>query len=149
MRVALLFFVFVLAGACADPAPKISTDALPDGVYEVLAVESDREALPSADEGTRVLVFDRQFLADGDELPPEYVLLRIQGHAPLALAKPPAAGEAHGRPALLLNLDEDAGKALQALTTRAKRAAVVVNDTIVTVHRIRVPIEGGGLQVSC
>ena len=32
---------------------------------------------------------------------------------------------------------------------RADRAAVIVGGQVVTVHRIRVPIEGGKLQVSC
>ena len=141
--------LLLLACACADRGPVAQSDALADGVYEVLAIEGDRDALPAPDAGTRVLIFDRQFIAGGSELPPEYVLLRVAGHAPLDLAESPSRGETGGRPVLLLTLRPEAGETLTALTSKAERAAVVVDGAIVTVHRIRVPIEGGRLQVSC
>ncbi|MHC4940733.1 MAG: hypothetical protein ACYTHK_17470 [Planctomycetota bacterium] len=124
--------------ACAAP--------LPNGVYEVRASGAEP---PAADAQSRVLVFDRQFIRGGDEIPPEYVLLDTTGYAPLDLAEPPEQAEVNGRAVLLLTLTPDAGRALTELTTHAERAAVVVGGEVVTVHRVRVPIEGGRLQVSC
>ena len=149
MRHGLCLFLVVCVCACSGPDHDPRTDALADGVYEVLAADDDPSALPSGGAGTRVLVFDRQFIDGGSALPPEHVLLRIEGHAPLDLTAPPTTSEANGRPVLLLTLDAEAGRSLEALTSRAERAAVVVGGTIVTVHRIRTPIEGGRLQVSC
>ena len=149
MRTYLPLLLFLCTCACGEPEPVSRPEALEDGVYEVLAVGGDRDALPAADADARVLTFDRQFIAGGAELAPEYVLLRVPGHAPLELAQPPTEGEANGRPVLLLSLKPEAAKALTALTSKARRAAVVVDGTIVTVHGIRVPIEGGLLQVSC
>jgi hypothetical protein len=145
----LLPLVFALACACADSSPAPTPVALPDGVYEVLAVEGDRAALPAPGPETRVLIHDRKYLRGGSEEPPDYLLLRVPGYAPLDLARPPTQGMTEGRPVLLLALEEDAGKALTELTSRAERAAVVIGGDVVTVHRIRVPIEGGHLQISC
>ncbi len=149
MRLCLSLVLLAGACGCSDPEPVPPPAALKDGVYEVLAVEGDPGALPTPDAETRVLTYDRQFIAGGSQLAPEYVLLRVRGHAPLELAKPPTEGEADGRPALLLTLRPEAGKTLAALTSKASRAAVVIGGTIVTLHRVRAPIEGGRLQVSC
>ncbi len=149
MRTLAILLLFLTSCGRPATAPDAPAADLEDGVYEVLAVASEKGELPTPDEDTRVLVFDGNFIVGGSDLPPEHVLLRVAGHAPLALAKPPTPGESGGRAVLLLSLTPEAGKALETLTTTAKRAAVVVNGTIVTVHRIRVPIVGGGLQVSC
>jgi hypothetical protein len=145
----LLLLLFASLGACADPDTVETPDGLADGVYEVLAVEREREALPAERPDTRVLVHDHRYVQGGSEQAPDYVLLRLPGYAPLDLARPPAPGESEGRPVLLLNLEPAAGKALEDLTSRAEHAAVVIGGQVVTVHRIRVPIEGGMLQVSC
>lgn len=149
MRTYSLLFLLVCLVGCADSQPVTQEAALEDGVYEVLAVERDRASLPKPDADARILVFDRQFIKGAEDMPPAYLLLRVSGHAPLDLAKPPTQGEANGRAMLLLNLKPEAAKTLQTLTSKAERAAVVVGGQVVTVHRIRVPIEGGGLQVSC
>ena len=149
MRTYLLLCLLVCLVACADPAPRPTPPPLPNGIYEVLAVEREPGALPTPNADTRVLPFDRRFIDGGLEMPPAYVLVRTAGYAPLDLAKPPTEGDANGRAVLLLNLKPEAGKRLEQLTTTAKRAAVVIGGDIVTVHGIKVPIEGGGIQVSC
>ena len=149
MARALTSILFLFLCGCAEPDAEITPDPLPDGVYEVLAVEAEASALEADGPGTRVLPFDHAFLRGGEEEPVEFVLLRTEGAAPLDLAEAPTSSTMGDRPVLLLRLDEPAGAALKALTARARRAAVVVNGAIVTVHRIRVPIEGGRLQVSC
>ena len=136
-----VFFALLFAVGCAAP--------LPNGVYEVRGTTPFEPELPAADAQTRVLVFDRQFIRGGTEIPPEYVQLNTSGFAPLDLAEPPEQAEMDGRAVLRLTLKPDAGRALAELTARADRAAVVVGGEIVTVHRVRVPIEGGRLQVSC
>lgn len=135
--------LLILLTGCATGSP------LADGVYEVRAVEPTTDALPAAGPHEQVLLFDRQFLRDAESIPPAYVLVRRSGYAPLILAKPPTPGERNGRDTLLLTLTPEAGSALTALTSRADRAAVIVDGAIVTVHRVREPIEGGRLQVSC
>jgi len=145
----LLMLLAVLLLACGGPEPLGGSDAPPDGVYEVLAVEREAGALPAADAESRVLLHDRRYVRGGADLPPDHVLLRLPGFAPLELAQPPEHGETDGRPALLLTLTPSAGQALTDLTTRARHAAVVIGGQVVTVHRIRTPIEGGTLQVSC
>ena len=49
----------------------------------------------------------------------------------------------------MITLEPEAGRALETLTGRIDQAALVVQGQIVTVHRVRVPIEGGKLQVTC
>ena len=141
-------FLLALACGCGEPSPA-APSALANGIYEVVASASDEATLSAATSDTRVLVFDRRFLRGGTAEPAEYVQLRTVGYAPLDLAEAPKSSEANGRPALLLTLQPDAGAALTKLTTRAKRAAVVIGGQVVTVHGIKVPIEGGKLQVSC
>jgi len=143
----LLPLLAVLLVGCAGPEPQ--SDELPDGVYEVLAVERDAADLPAADAESRVLLHDRRFVQGGAEVPPDHVLVRLPGFAPLELAEAPTPGQADGRPVLLLTLSPAAGQALTELTTRAEHAAVLIGGQVVTVHRIRAPIEGGTLQVSC
>lgn len=147
IRFHALLLIVLLAG-CGQPTHAPSA-ALADGVYEVLAVETDRAKLAGEAPGTRVLPFDHAYLRDAAERPVEFVRLRIEGAAPLDMAEAPTEGTLGDRPVLLLTLTPSAGEALEHLTTTARRAAVVVDGAIVTVHRIRIPIEGGRLQVSC
>ena len=150
LALTLLGLALALAPGCGDPSPPPrDAAALPDGVYEVLAVAPTPAELPAGGPDSRVLPFDHAYLQGGAELPPEHVLLRTIDAAPLDLAEAPSEGAMGGRPVLLLTLEAEAGAALERLTAKAKRAAVVVDGRIVTVHRIRVPIEGGRLQVSC
>jgi hypothetical protein len=135
--------ILFLAAGCAASRP------LADGVYEVRAVMPTADALPRAGADERVLLFDRQFLREGEAMRPAHVLVRTTGFAPLTLAAPPVEGEANGRAVLQVTLTPEAARALTRLTSRADRAAVIVDGAIVTVHRVRVPIEGGQLQVSC
>ena len=147
---ALRFLAVLLAGACVcgcrgtSPPP-----ALDNGIYEVLAAAPDPARLPAPDADTRVLVFDRQFVRGGSEIPPEHVLVRIPGHAPLDLARKPEVTGGKESPRLNLQLRPAAADALTKLTTRARRAAVIIDGKVVSVHGIKVPIEGGALQVSC
>ncbi len=145
----LLLLLFAVLGACADGDSVGTPDELADGVYEVLAVHRERAPLSGEGPDTRVLVHDHRYVQGGADEAPDYVLLRLPGHAPLDLARPPTPGEADGRPVLLLTLEPEAGQALEDLTSRAEHAAVVIGGRVATVHRIRVPIKGGTLQVSC
>ena len=145
-RILLVALVLLLAACGTQPA---APTPLADGVYEVLAVEPDAHRLEPITPGTRIVPFDHAYLRGGAERPVEYVLLRERGAAPLDLAKAPQQSTMGDRPVLLITLTTSAGEALEALTAKAERAAVVVDGAIVTMHRIRVPIEGGRLQVSC
>lgn len=143
----LLGLLLALSG-CNTPSEP-ATPPLADGVYEVIASAAEASGLPRVTADTRALIFDRQFVRDGAAEPPEHLLIRVTGHAPLELAEPPTTSEANGRRSLLLTLREEAGQALQELTTHATRAAVIVDGQVVTAHGIRTPIVGGKVQVSC
>ena len=64
---------------CAGPEPSAPAAVLENGVYEVLATGAHPSDLRPGGADTRVLILDRQFIAGGDEVPPEHVLLRVRG----------------------------------------------------------------------
>jgi len=146
VRRSLLLLPLLLAVACGGPDPE---EPLPDGIYEVLAVAPYRAGLPHRGPDDRALVHDRKYVAAEPAPPPEYLLLRVKGHVPLDLAAAPRTDDDSGRPRLLLDLDEEAAEALTELTTRARRAAVVIGGDVVTMHSIRAPIRDGHLQITC
>lgn len=147
-RTLLFGMVFVLS-ACGTKEVTHTDSVLPDGIYEVVASAASADALPSASSDTRVLRYDRRFVQGGDEVPPDYLLVRLSGFAPLDLAEPAKPSEMNGRPVLLLALESEASAALTALTTHAKAMAIVIGGEVTSSHRVREPLRGGRLQVSC
>jgi len=140
----LLLTVLALVG-CND-APD---QRLVQGVYEVVSVVEDPGALPLAGPGERWFPYAPSAVEDGA---PQRFLLREDGAVPLDLARNPLYSEdEEGRKQIALTLTPKAGSALADLTRRlvGGRAAVVIGGVVVSFHKIRQPILGNSIVISC
>jgi hypothetical protein len=155
----LLTAVLFLAGGFAEtalagmPPGKVGRHATPpDGVYLVLRESGDADSLTPLAAGEFLTVYTREFVAPADREPPTFLVIHTRPDVPLTLAgTPKLSRDEQGKGRLLLQLQGEAAAALEAVTRehQGRLAATFIGGKVATVHKIRMVIEGGGLQVSC
>lgn len=142
--------LYVLDLQAAGLAARDSGDpaALADGLY---AVERDAPTAEGAEvPGCRVLEYD-QSVASGEPMAPQYLALRTSPFVPLILEMPPDAHtQDDGRTYLTVTLAPQYVKLLEDFTREhvGGRVAIVVDGSVVTMHKVRTPIAGGRLQIT-
>ena len=144
LRAYFLLAALALAG-CSD-APEQLVER---GVYEVVSVVEEPATLPAAGPGERWFPYAPSAVDDG---PPRRFLLREDGAVPLELARDPVYSEdEEGRKQIALTLTPEAGSALADLTRRlvGGRVAVVIGGEVISFHKVREPILGNGVVISC
>jgi hypothetical protein len=130
---------------CSD-APEQQVES---GVYEIVLVVEEPGTLPTAGPGERWFPYAPSAVDDG---PPRRFLLRVDGAVPLELARDPVYSEdEEGRKQIALTLTSEAGSALADLTRRlvGRRAAVVIGGEVISFHKVRQPILGNVVVISC
>jgi preprotein translocase subunit SecD len=127
------------------------TKKRPDGVYAVLRDSTEeKEVLPLKD-GEALVVNRHRYLKPGDKEPPRYLVVRTSPDVELELAGEPKVVEEGGDVVrVLLKLQPGPAKALELLTTDrvGKQVAVVIGGEVVTAHKVREAIKGGGVQIT-
>lgn len=143
MSLMMLALVACAAPSAAEPA------AMPDGIHEVLAIaERPEEAAGDGREGVLFLHEDL-FTREDQRAAPRWVRLAREGGAPLDLAEPVRRVETERSPMLMVQLSPSAGRQLARLTAEPKQVAVVIGGEVISIHKVRAPITGGALQISC
>jgi len=122
-----------------------------NGIYLVLrsgAAKSELEPL-RADE--KMLVDDGRFLEESEREPAEYVVVEEKSFIPFKLEQKPVEGyTTDNKPKVHLQFAKEQGQDLDALTGNniGKRIAIVIDDQIVSCHKIKEALKGGKMQIS-
>jgi len=129
----------------------VSMPSLPDGIYLVLGKAGTASDL-SAAEGTRVIEYEHPHDED-EQGPREFFLVRQTPDVPMSLAAP---ARVEGTPpddiSLHLSFTPEAAETLERVTTELAGkggVAVLIGGKVASAHKIRTPITGGKLQISC
>lgn len=135
----------------ADNAGDATAPLLQNGIYLVLAKAGVAADLSAAD-GTTVIEYEHPRDED-DQGPRELFLVRRVPDVPMTLAAP---ARVEGTPpddiSLYLSFTPEAADALERVTTEhagKESVAVLIGGKVASVHKIRTPITGGKLQISC
>lgn len=143
-------------GKFVSTLPKSSDDlsqtqGLVDGLYLIQREgKSEKEILPLKS-SERVLINDYEFLAPEERGETTYIVVSQGSFVPIVLASAPVrSNDNAGRPKLEISLAEDQIKPLEKFTTEnlMKSVAIVIGGKVVTMHKIRVPIIGGKMQIT-
>ena len=123
---------------------------LANGLYAVMGYGPTAESVGVPGEGAVVVPFDRRPANSAEDVP-RFVALQPSPFVPLILEMPPDAHlQADGRTYLTVTLASQHVKAL-ADFTRAHlggRVAIVVGGEIITMHKVRTPIDDGRMQIT-
>ena len=122
-----------------------------DGIYAVLR-EGRREEVGLARQGEVVAVDHHRYSEKAAAEPPTYLALRASDRVPLVLAsRPEAVKDEAGQLRIHLTLARENAEALERLTRGnvGRQVAVLIAGDVVTVHKVRDPISGGKVQVTC
>lgn len=146
-----LAFALAAAAASAAIAAAPPLAKLPDGVY---AVRRDgltvKEVLPLKS-GEALVVHRHRYLKNAADEPHRFVVV---GAAPDVLldldGDPRAIKDGTEVVGISLKLRPKAAAALERLTTAARggQVAIVLGGEVVTMHKVREPIKGGGVQIT-
>lgn len=147
----------IVAAQCDNlPAPasaqvKTNESRLINGLYLVVQSDEDKSKIAPLKGNERLLVNDYSFLDPDERGKTEYIVLNNESYVPFEFSSAPGKGtDDKGRPLLTLQLDEKQIKPLEEFTSKnlGARVAIVVDNKIVTVHKIRTVITGGRLQIT-
>jgi preprotein translocase subunit SecD len=141
-------FVAKLPKSSGDNA---ETKNLVDGLYLIQReAKSEKELQPIIDP-ERILINDYEFIAPEERGETSYVVVSKNSFVPIILAsKPVKSSDQTGKPKLEIFLADDQIKPLEKFTTDnvMKSVAIVIGGKVVTMHKIRVPIVGGKMQIT-
>jgi hypothetical protein len=148
----LLATVLVLPGqAVARPPDDAPRKKLPDGVYAVLRDSlQEKDVLPLKD-GEVLLVHRHRYLKKAENEPPRFLVVRAAPDVPLDLAaQPKAVKDGADGLRILLQLRPKAASALERLTRDrlGRQVTIVLGGEVVTMHKVREVIKGGGVQIT-
>jgi preprotein translocase subunit SecD len=154
-RFAFLLTAVVLLSGHATAWPQDQAPAgkkPPDGVYAVQRDGSkEQDVLPLKD-GEVLVVQRHRYLKVPENEPPRYLVVRAAPDVALDLAEAPKAVKEEGSDSLriLLKLRPKAAADLERLTRAqvGKSVAIVLGGEVVTAHKIREEIKGGGVQIT-
>ena len=127
------------------------TSELTDGLYLVLSETKSQEGLAPLKTDERLLVNDYEFLLPEERGEKSYVVVSKNSFVPIILSgEPIKSADQSGKPKLEISLAEDQIQPLEKFTREnvMKSVAIVVGGKIVTMHKIRVPIVGGKMQIT-
>lgn len=128
-----------------------NANGLVDGLYLVLSESKSRDGFTSLKPDEQILVKDDQFLLPEERGEKSYILVSKKSFVPIILASDPIKSpDQTGKPKLEISLAEDQIQPLEKFTREnvMKSVAIVIGGKVVTMHKIRVPIVGGKMQIT-
>lgn len=124
---------------------------LVDGLYLIQREAKSEKDLTPLKDAEQILVNDYEFIAPEERGETSYVVVNKNSFVPIIMASEPVkSNDLKGKPKLEISLAEDQIKPLEKFTTEnvMKHVAIVIGGKIVTMHKIRVPIVGGKMQIT-
>lgn len=134
--------------------PRGSTTAetsLVDGLYLIQREAKSEKDLGSLKDEEKILVNDYEFIAPEERGETSYIVVSKNSFIPIILkGEPVKSNDQTGKPKLDISLAEDQVLPLEKFTTEnvMKSVAIVIGGKVVTMHKIRVPIVGGKMQIT-
>ncbi len=127
------------------------TEKLVDGLYLIHREGKSEKDLTPLKDAEHILINDYEFIAPDERGETSYVVVSKNSFVPIILASDPVkSNDQTGKPKLEISLADDQIKPLEKFTTEnaMKNVAIVIGGKIVTMHKIRVPIVGGKMQIT-
>jgi hypothetical protein len=145
LLISLLFSLFEIGHAQTKESA-----TLPDGLYLVTNLDSIPSQPVALQPHEAALKFSPLFMEyNGEEN--TRIIVDTTEYVPLELEKPPATeAQTERKKKLLLSLTRDASEKLKTFTADhvMRMVALVVGGDVLTMHKIRVPITSGELQIT-
>lgn len=127
------------------------TAGLPDGLYLIKRDAKSKEELGPVDDPDKILVNDYEFLSPDERGETSYIVVSKDAYVPLVLSGDPVKSkDGTGKPKLEISLAENQIQPLEKFTREnvMQNVAIVIGGKVVTMHKIRVPIVGGKMQIT-
>jgi preprotein translocase subunit SecD len=127
------------------------TNSLVDGLYLIQREAKSEKDLGAIKDAEKILVNDYEFIAPEERGETSYIVVSKNSFVPIILAgQPVKSNDQTGKPKLEISLAEDQILPLEKFTTEnvMKSVAIVIGGKVVTMHKIRVPIVGGKMQIT-
>jgi hypothetical protein len=124
---------------------------LPDGVYKVDRLGTQRVQVAPVHPGEQLLIYDYRYFEPAAGRSAQLIVVATEPDVPLELAeRPQQIADAAGQPAVRLLLNAAAAALLEEFTRglAGGRFAIVVDGEVVTVNKARGVISGGELVIS-
>ena len=124
------------------------TAQVDDGIYHVIEAF---ETTPGESMAPRTILEYNYRIVDSTAQSYKFVHIDEDNYVPLKLDKEPdRVLQDDGRSRMILTLEKGGKKQLKKLTKKftGQRVAVVIDNEIVTMHKIREPITGGKIQIT-
>jgi preprotein translocase subunit SecD len=124
---------------------------LPDGIYAVQRDSLKEKDVRPLKEGETLVVDHHPYLKQDEKEPPRFLVVHSAPDVELDLGGEPRADKEGGEVArIFLQLQPKAATALERLTHAhlGRQVAIVLNGDVVTVHKIRMVIKGGQVQIT-
>ncbi|MCC7527772.1 MAG: hypothetical protein IT342_04580 [Candidatus Melainabacteria bacterium] len=126
-------------------------NSLVDGLYLIQREAKSEKDLGPIKDAEKILVNDYEFIAPEERGEFTYIVVSKDSFVPIILAgEPVKSNDQKGKPKLDISLAEDQILPLEKFTTEnvMKSVAIVIGGKVVTMHKIRVPIVGGKMQIT-
>ena len=127
------------------------TEKLVDGLYLIQREAKSEKDLTPLKDAEHILINDYEFIAPEERGETSYVVVSKNSFVPIILASDPIkSNDQSGKPRLEISLAEEQIKPLEKFTSEnvMKNVAIVIGGNVVTMHKIRVPIVGGKMQIT-
>lgn len=148
MKKMMILFIVILFVGCSKHVSKTDIAEInPDGIYLVINEYEINEKFQIDNDSLSVIEYSDLF----DQNEKNFFAISKYEYVPLVLATNPATEEQEdGRKRLFLQLTKGAGKRLEKFTKKhiTKKAAIVIGNKVITVHKIRTVVDGGKLQIT-
>ncbi len=124
---------------------------LPDGLYLIKREAKSKKELGQVGAHDEVLVNDYEFLSAEERGETSYIVVSKDTYVPIVLSGDPVkSNDQTGKPKLEISLAESQIQPLEKFTREnvMRNVAIVIGGKVVTMHKIRVPIVGGKMQIT-
>jgi preprotein translocase subunit SecD len=145
--------IFLGFASCSDKvysSKEFKDQIIADGIYLIHRTGNKTSKILPLSEDERMITFNKEFIEKTDQ-DVKYLVINTKEFTPLKLKeKPETEDQEDQRKKLLLSLTDDAKETLKQFTTRHlnRLTTIVVGGQALTMHKIRVVIDSGKLQVT-
>lgn len=142
----LIFFALLFSYTLA-----LNKTSLPDGMYLVVDEIKHGSEIPKLNNPLHTIIDCSAHYLENDDSGIEKVIVDTSDYVPLILKnKPVIEKQTDDRKKIEISLTQSASDKLISFTTVnvLKRVALVIGNEIISMHKIKVPITSGQLQIS-
>lgn len=150
MKKIALILLAILFSFNTSTAHTKAKKTISDGLYLIKKEGTDTKQFDSVTKSDVVVKFDKMFVEDKEQGHIR-LLIDTSDYVPLELEKPAVTEQqTETKKKLLLSLTKEASEKLKTFTAKhvMSHVAIVVDGKALTMHKIKVPITSGQLQIT-